>query len=129
MVGICSIMTGEDPHRCSMLKDKIASEDEVQAITFGMRSSRVWIFVARISWSPLLKRKVEKSGSGQVRLASIPRIIAWALLRSWRIWEVRLVRKCALGSGEEIPRRRSSWYCCMTTVPGVAVSSDVEHGR
>jgi hypothetical protein len=47
MVGICSIMTGEDPHRCSMLKDKIASEDEVQAITFGMSSSRVWIFCGK----------------------------------------------------------------------------------
>ena len=44
MVRICSILTGEDPHRCSMLEYKVAPKDEVQAIPFGMCSGGVWIF-------------------------------------------------------------------------------------
>ena len=63
MVGVCSILTGEDPHRCSMLKDKIASEDEVQAIPFGMSSSRVWIFCGK----DIVESTVEKEG-GEVRI-------------------------------------------------------------
>ena len=47
MIQVRTILTGEDHYRCSMLEYRVTSKDEVQAIPFGMSSSRVWIFCGK----------------------------------------------------------------------------------